>query len=88
MRWPISGWKESNRNKQVLFSLMKSSTFEAEQIRNGFSLAATLLTGTNKSILLTFYHLTEQSDFTAPWADNIKSLFPAYFRHMNNVIFG
>lgn len=67
---------------------MENSAFEVEQIRNGFSLAATLLTGTNKSIQLTFYHLTEKSDFTAPRADNIKTLVPAYFLHMNNVIFG
>lgn len=88
MWWPKCIQKRRSRNEQELFSLMENSTFEVEQIRNGFSLAATLLTGTNKSIQLTFYHLTEQSDFTAPGADNIKSLFPAYFLHMNNVIFG
>ena len=67
---------------------MENSTFEVEQIRNGFSLAAMLLTGTKKSIHLTFYHLTEQSAVTAPRANNLKSLFPAYFCHMNNVILG
>lgn len=76
------------KRRRVLFSLVENPTFEGEQIRNGFSLAATLLTGTNKSIQLTFYHFTEQFDFTAPQADNIKFLFPAYFLHINNVIFG
>lgn len=41
---------KKSRDERELFSLTENPTFEVEQIRNGFSLAATLLTGTNKSI--------------------------------------